>query len=118
MVALAVILRLTVLPGYMVSTPSDGAMAVVMCTAQGAVSRPAAPVGQPSTPDDHRDEHPGKISVCPFAAAGVALAAPEPRVDVVAPPPAPPLPSAILVGLPGQGLAAPPPPATGPPFSI
>lgn len=118
MVALAVALRLTVLPGYMIASPSGGSTAVVMCTADGAVSRTVVPVGHPSTPDDHRDEHPGKTSVCPFAAAGVALSAPDLRVDVIAPPPAPSLPLAILVGLPGQGLAAPPPPATGPPFSI
>lgn len=118
MVALAVVLRLTVLPGYMIAAPSDGAPAVVMCTADGAVSRAVDPAGDPAAPDDHNDEHPGKTSVCPFAAAGVALTAPDLRVEIAAPPPAPLLPLAILVGLPGQGLAAPPPPATGPPFSV
>ncbi|MDO8295315.1 MAG: hypothetical protein Q7T19_02625 [Caulobacter sp.] len=118
MVALAVALRLTVLPGYMISAPSDGAPAVVMCTVGGAVVRTVDPAGAPTAPDDQRDEHPGKTSVCPFAAAGVALAAPDPRVEIAAPPSPASLPLAILVGLPGQGLAAPPPPATGPPFSV
>lgn len=118
MVALTVALRLTVLPGYMIATPSGGATAVVMCTADGAISRTVVPAGAPSAPDEHHDEHPGKTSVCPFASAGVALDAPELRIDVVAPPRPPLLPLALRVGLPGQGLAAPPPPSTGPPSSI
>ncbi|HRD29366.1 MAG TPA: hypothetical protein PLO65_13790, partial [Caulobacter sp.] len=73
MVALAVALRLTVLPGYMIATPSGGDAAVVMCTADGAVVRTVVPAGTPSAPDEHRDEHPGKTSVCPFASAGVSL---------------------------------------------
>lgn len=117
MVALAVALRLTVLPGYMVSAPS-GALTVVVCTADGAVSRPVDFAAGPASPGNDRGGHAGGTSDCPFALAGVALAAPDPQVEIGAPPTSPPLPMALLVGLPGQGLAAPPPPATGPPFSI
>lgn len=117
MVALAVVLRLTVLPGYMITARPD-AVAVVMCTANGAVSQSVRPdQGQPG-PDHERGDHPGKTSVCPFATAGVALATPDARIDVAAPRSTTPVSPPLLVGLPGQGLAAPPPPATGPPFRL
>lgn len=117
MVALAVVLRLTVLPGYMIAA-APSTVAVVMCTAGGAISQSVDLDPGQSTPDGGGDEHSGEASVCPFALAGVTLAASEARIDIVAPRPAPPRALPAPTGLPGQGLAAPPPPPTGPPFSV
>lgn len=116
-VALAVALRLTVLPGYMIAAQPD-TMTVVLCTAQGAVSQTIDLKSSPSAPRKHGGEHPGKTSVCPFATAGVALTAPASPIIVLTPRPvlAELLPA--RTALVGQGLAAPPPPSTGPPLSL
>lgn len=116
-VALAVALRLTVLPGYMVATQAH-AIALVMCTGEGAVSQTIKLDAGRSAPGKDSGQHPGKTSVCPFATAGVSLAAHDTLIRI-----SPPRTSHFLqlpagAGLVGQGLAAPPPPSTGPPFSI
>ncbi|MDP2260449.1 MAG: hypothetical protein Q8J89_12125 [Caulobacter sp.] len=118
MVALAVALRLTVLPGYMIQA-APGALTVVICTANGAVSQAVDVPGTSSAPHEQQDEGDGKAPVCAFAMAGATLAAPEGQIATAAPPStaAPLLPPAGAAA-PGRGLAAPPPPATGPPFSV
>jgi len=116
LVALAVALRLTVLPGYMIqATPH--AVTVVLCTANGAVSQTVDGEGMASSPDDQKDERSGKSPVCAFSMAGAALAAPDVRIVAAAPPLAgPTLSPPTTSTAPGRGLAAPPPPSTGPPF--
>lgn len=118
MVALAVALRLTVLPGYMIQA-APGALTVVVCTANGAVSQLIAPPGSPSDPHEQQDEGDGKAPACAFAMAGASLAAPVAEIVAAAPPSsaAPLLPPERAL-TPGRGLAAPPPPATGPPFTV
>ncbi len=118
MVALAVALRLTVLPGYMIHA-APGALTVVVCTANGAVSQLIAPPGSPSDPHEQQDDGDGKAAPCAFAMAGATLAAPDVRILTPAPPAsaAPLLPPERAL-TPGHGLAAPPPPATGPPFTV
>ena len=118
MVALAVALRLTVLPGYMIQA-APGALTVVVCTANGAVSQTVDLFGTPSAPHEQQGEGDGKAPACAFAMAGATLAAPEVRILAAAPPSsaAAPLPPARVI-TPGRGLAAPPPPATGPPFTV
>lgn len=116
MVALAVALRLTVLPGYMIQA-TPGAVTVVVCTANGAVSQTVGGEGMASSPDDQQDERSDKSPVCAFSMAGAALAAPDVRIAAAVPPVAgPTLPALTSSTAPGRGLAAPPPPSTGPPF--
>jgi len=116
-VALAVALRLTVLPGYMIAA-EPSTMAVVMCTADGAITQTIESAAGKAAPGKGDSEHPGKNSVCPFATAGVALAALDSPVDISIPPAHLPVRLPFGAGLIGQGLAAPPPPSTGPPLSL
>jgi hypothetical protein len=117
MVALAMALRLTVLPGYMIAA-QPGALTVVMCTAQGVTSQTIALDSSETTSGKSRSDHPGKTDICPFATAGVALAAIDSPVAIAGLPTVEHAPLPIGAGLIGQGLAAPPPPPTGPPFSL
>lgn len=119
LVALTVALRLLVVPGYMVQASPDGGVTVVLCTADGAVTRTLHADGTASSPDDGQTAPSAKDSACVFALAGPALAAPAGATLAVAPvtvatAPPPPVAATAL----GRGLAAPPPPATGPPFSL
>ena len=116
-VALAVALRLTVLPGYMIATQPD-TLAVVMCTANGAVSQTIALDSGQAAPGKGDSEHPGKTQVCPFATAGVALEALAAPIIVPGPRPVPTVLPPVRTALVGHGLAAPPPPSTGPPLSL
>ena len=109
------LLRAFVPAGYMIGTAASGTPALVLCP--GVEARPVhkmvmrghahAPSHDPAT---HRD------SPCPFA----ALAAPAlpPAPPLFAPPRAIPAEAALAPSLgagSARGLAAPPPPATGPP---
>ncbi|MDO9472206.1 MAG: hypothetical protein Q7J28_04065 [Caulobacter sp.] len=117
LVALTVALRLTVLPGYMIQA-APGALTVVVCTADGAVNQRVDLFGASSAPHEQQDEGDGKAPACAFAMAGATLAAPEGQIVAAAPPSsAAPLPPSAR-STPGRGLAAPPPPATGPPFTV
>ncbi|WP_374345427.1 hypothetical protein [Phenylobacterium sp.] len=112
---LAVALRVLVPQGYMADHRNDLPFALVICTAQGAVALDASKLPQPNAPA--HGAH--KPAPCAFAGLGAApplasAAPPAPaRFVVVA---APRLHSTAV--RPGQGLAAPPPPATGPPLLI
>jgi len=120
LVALAVAFRLTFAPGYMLSATPER-VAMVICTGEGAVSRLVdigghGGGGGGQLPADN--ENPGQKSPCAFAMAGPALAPPATitpvRVSAY-------LAAPVLAGMsvaPGLGLAAPPPPATGPPSLI
>ena len=116
-VALAVALRLTVLPGYMLATGAN-TLAVTMCTADGVVSQVIDLGAAPAAPGKGDSEHPGKTSICAFAAAGVALTPLDAMSVASVGQDSPPVRLPFGAGLIGQGLAAPPPPPTGPPLSV
>jgi hypothetical protein len=70
-----------------------------------------------STDDHGADDHGAAQAMCDFAAMGAPILPPD--LPVLTPPPfaadAPSL--ALPDAVPGRGLAAPPPPSTGPPIS-
>jgi len=115
--ALALLTRLAVPAGWMPVTDAHGAR-LTICTGMGAIDVPehAMPkmTGMHHAPGDQKQDH--GDHVCPFTGVAMALAAPIlPALAV------PPITvtettsrqhSAVSVG---RGLAAPPPPATGPP---
>ncbi|MBY0283066.1 MAG: hypothetical protein K2W81_03775 [Sphingomonas sp.] len=107
---LALVCRVAVPTGFMVDEGSAGPT-IVICSGSGPMTMPLP--GVPAKPDGKADKagHP-----CVFAAAHVAAPAPVPSGDALvlrAAPAAPMAPSGDL--RPGLGLAAPPPPKTGPP---
>ena len=115
MMALAMMARLLVPAGFMPMTGADGAPTLVMCTGTGPMAMPAmarADTRRHDPAQGHDADH-----ACPFAA--MAAAADFARA------PLPPLAFAAIVAvtlaavhhsIPGRGLAAPPPPKTGPPL--
>ncbi|WP_374575406.1 hypothetical protein [Phenylobacterium sp.] len=121
LVALALLVRIVVPGGYMAAATANGAPAIVICTGHGPLQVAVdahgvthnAPLddNQPNKSDPSGDHHP-----CAFAGAATPLEAP-----LLALAAAPAVAEAALVTLlpahqrPGLGLAAPPPPTTGPP---
>lgn len=107
---LALAMRVVVPAGFMVSEGAAGPT-IVICSGTGPMAM-ALP-GMPAKHDGKADkaDHP-----CAFTAAHVAAPAPIAPGDVLAPIAASAAPI-IAVGTvrPGLGLAAPPPPKTGPP---
>jgi hypothetical protein len=124
----ALAVRVLVPAGFMVGHTASGAPALVLCPGQND-----APVAMPMHHDmahmmpdgsmmsgDHdtgkQSHDPGTDRPCAFAAVGLAVDMPIPA-PLLAPAP-PPAFIALLSqasGNPGCGLAAPPPPSTGPP---
>lgn len=107
---LALVCRVAVPTGFMVGEGAAGPT-IVICSGSGPMTMPLP--GVPAKPDGKADkaDHP-----CVFAAAHVAAPAPVPNGDALvlrAAPASPMPPSGDL--RPGLGLAAPPPPKTGPP---
>jgi hypothetical protein len=107
---LALALKVAVPAGYMVDTTTGGAPAIVLCTAQGAVTV--------KTPGDHHAPASSTHDApCAFAGHGAAFVAAPPAtvavVERVAYAPFVPAPAALAA--PGRGLSAPPLPARGPP---
>ena len=107
---LALVLQICVPGGFMVSR-QDGAPTLVVCT--GHAEAPGHPGGTPAS-DPHKGDR-----LCVFA--GAHLAAPGPDGPAVLPW------TTAVTGVaplhrpdptPGRGLAAPPPPATGPPIHL
>lgn len=124
--ALALGLRLILQGGVMLSAPAAGALPqMVICTGQGAMAVTVGTDGQVvKAPLDHskpdkpsrseRPDHP-----CAFAASVSALSGPELGLTLL------PMPASANLALlgsndqrPGLGLAAPPPPTTGPPILL
>ncbi len=108
----AVALKIVVPPGFMAAPSGDLPFPLVLCTSQGAV---VVGHSQPDkAPDDGADHVP-----CVFAASAAGAPAPD-GFDVVpvayaryeAPAPR------AFAPAPGRGLAAPPPPSTGPPVLL
>jgi hypothetical protein len=110
---LALALKVAVPTGFMVEARADAAPAIVLCTAQGAVTI-KAPAGHhgPDAPAQTKHDAP-----CAFAGHGAAFVAAEPlsvtAVEFAAY--APFAPVAAVEAAPGRGLSAPPLPARGPP---
>ena len=111
---LALALKVAVPAGFMVEARADAAPAIVLCTAQGAVTIKAAidHHGAPEAPVKSAHDSP-----CAFAGHGAAFVAAEPLVvglvEHAAYAPLAPVPAVDAV--PGRGLSAPPLPARGPP---
>jgi hypothetical protein len=109
---LALVVKVAVPAGYMVDTTTGGAPAIVLCTAQGAVTiTPETHHGAPESPAKGHD------MPCAFAGHGAAFVAAEPLtvalIEHAAYAPLAPVPTVEAV--PGRGLSAPPLPARGPP---
>lgn len=107
---LAVSVRVLIPAGFMASQDAQLPYALVICTGQGAISVQAHDHDGHQAPESHH---------APCAFAGLGAAPPPPlltqSVVLVALDPAPVLAWTQSDLRPGRGLAAPPPPATGPP---
>ena len=114
LVAFALMMRLLVPAGWM---PATDGRAVTLCTGMGAVEMWIADDG---TLHEKAPVQPGKTTEsCVFAALGAAIVTPD-LAPVIAPPAiaaAPIAGTALTIAI-GRGLAAPPPPPTGPPATF
>ena len=126
--ACALAVRVLVPAGFMVGQTASGAPALVLCPGQNETP-PAMPGmhhdmahmmpdgSMMSGHDAGKQSHdPGTDRPCAFAAVGLAVDMPIPA-PLLAPAPSPAF-AALLSQAPsdpGRGLAAPPPPSTGPP---
>lgn len=113
LVALALLLRVIVPAGFM---PAAGqGFAITLCTGMGAVAAWVDGEGHvhKGKPASGKDVH----QPCAFAGAGLAAHLPDMAGDVAVAMSARParLPGLLLAVAIGRGLAAPPPPSTGPP---
>lgn len=116
----AFVLRALVPPGYMLETASAaGGVKIVLCSAHGTIEARY----DPKTGEITYDEAPAKKAPAgdqPCAFAAIAKLAPPSSLAALQ------LPATARVSapqiarevIPGRGLVAPPPPATGPPASI
>lgn len=112
---LALVLKVAVPPGYMVDT-ARGAPAIVLCTAQGAVTvQSHGDHGRPEAPTKAGHDAP-----CAFVGHGAAFVPAEPLTVAVVEHVAYAAPAIVsTVGtVPGRGLSAPPLPARGPPQAV
>lgn len=113
-IACALLLRIIVPAGWMPSADIDGRMRITLCTSTGLVEAYVdrdGTIHEKSSKSEPKTDQP-----CSFAGMGVAIA--MPTILYAAMPPllaaAPILPRLRSVSI-GRGLAAPPPPAIGPP---
>lgn len=122
--------RVLIPAGFMIGETASGTPALILCPGQDARYAPQVtmrgmhhdmphmmPDGSLMSRDHDPGKHPdpGTDRPCAFAAVGLAVDMPVPAPLLAPPPP-------TFVGLlhrvpsdPGHGLAAPPPPSTGPP---
>jgi hypothetical protein len=113
-------MRVAIPSGFMVQGTASAGPTMVICTGQGAMTLAVDRDGAPLTSDHHKPaKAPAKFDHCTFASAATPLAAtqahelPQPTLRHAAP--------ALVVSghqQPGLGLAAPPPPTTGPPILV
>jgi len=114
LIAFALLLRVLIPAGFM---PAAGqGFAITLCTSMGAIpawvdAKGNVHKGKPAT--DKQDKQP-----CPFAAFGVAMAMPGAADAGILSVAAFALPSLFRTVAIGRGLAAPPPPPTGPPADL
>jgi hypothetical protein len=111
LIAFALMLRVLVPAGFMPATGKG--FAITLCTSMGSVA---------AWVDDQGNVHKGKkspgkqdTSPCPFAAFAAAIALPAVADLPILAVAADPLPLLFHTVSVGRGLAAPPPPSTGPP---
>jgi hypothetical protein len=118
--SLALFLKILIPPGYMAAPakPDGPAFALVLCTAQGMVT--LDPADHPDGAGDSApsDEDGARHSPCVFAGHGLNAPAPDVlAVELIAFPRPAERPRIARTDIfPGRGLAAPPPPARGPPL--
>lgn len=120
LVGAAMLLRLAVPAGWMPAQADDGSIRISLCTGYGTVEAVLAADGTVHTGSDIPDqEKQAPQQQCPFTAAAMPLAGADP-VGLSAVPPHDEIRpvGASFVAVPGRGLAAPPPPATGPPVLV
>ena len=119
---LALAVRFAIPAGIMLEKPAeDGDLpALVLCTSAGMVTIKADGFGIPGKTDPARHDDSGKSGEpCVFAAVAAHAVPPAPAVLDLPAPVASPAPFwAAVQQRPGEGLAAPPPPATGPPSLV
>ncbi|OYY68877.1 MAG: hypothetical protein B7Y47_13100 [Sphingomonas sp. 28-63-12] len=111
--------RVIVPSGFMIAPGMAGAAPmIVICTGQGAMMMPMPSIGPKQPGHPSQGEHDGKAAdhPCAFAAASASV-----DLAALSHPVAPVIIEASSTGVdrlaprPGLGLAAPPPPKTGPP---
>lgn len=110
---LALAMRVLIPAGYMVSPTAASPFDLVICTGQGAKVVDAGKDQSPAGDEQGQTHH----APCAFAGLGVAAAPPVlATVEIPFQTATAPGRADLRQGLaPGRGLAAPPPPATGPP---
>jgi hypothetical protein len=121
LVALAMLVRVLIPAGFMAAPDDLGRAGIVICTGDGAmtVSVDADGTVHKAPVDDQHQDKPKSDHPCAFAGAATPLAAPvlalseaAPTIHQVA------VPRLQSHQRPGLGLAAPPPPTTGPPVLV
>nr|WP_206377020.1 DUF2946 family protein [Sphingomonas sp. G-3-2-10] len=116
LIALALLMRVLVPGGWMPAAAADG-FAITLCTGTGMETAWIDAEG-----GIHKDKPSGEAGAdqhCAFAGMGMAMLGGDASAALAAPAPAQvELPARPLQAAIGQGLAAPPPPATGPPAHI
>ena len=110
--------RVIVPQGFMWATGADGSPRMVECSGMGPMPAPVAHQHGHQHGQDGKHDHDGKTGdhICAFAAASLAVDLAgdfHPAATHVAPTAAPV--ALHIFARPGLGLAAPPPPKTGPP---
>lgn len=113
LLAAALFVRALVPTGYM-AAPDARSITVTICAdASGSPRQVQVPLGEKhDAGQDHQDKH----SPCAFAGMAAATPAAPVLLAALAPVAAPAAPFAAQVVAIGRGLAAPPPPQTGPPI--
>ena len=113
---LALTLRAMVPAGFMIGDAASGAPALILCPGFEPPPPPHAMAMRSHLPAHHHDPATHREAPCPFGAlAAPALPPAPPVVALDATPAAEPLvPPALRIAA-APSLAAPPPPATGPP---
>ncbi|WCM27711.1 hypothetical protein NDN01_01915 [Sphingomonas sp. QA11] len=122
LVACALAIRLAVPSGFMLMPGSNGALpTITMCSGQGVMTMPMPvrmdTVSGRASHDDGRHQEKAPDHPCAFAAASAAV-----DLAAILHPGAPTIiemgvrPQSRAFAQPGLGLAAPPPPKTGPPI--
>ncbi len=120
LMALALFARMIVPAGFMPVQGTDGVTRILMCSGSGPMSI-ASPVAFQGKADHHSGDqgsHEGDhaCAFAGFAAVADFAHAPAPLAPVFVA--VAPMRAAALFVRPGLGLAAPPPPKTGPPVTL
>ncbi len=113
---LALAMRLLVPTGFMLAPAAAGGLPnLVICTGQGPMAMPGMTMAMSGADHDKHDSNDTGGHPCAFAAAGVAIELPALLLPALPPVAALAVLPAFGLIRPGLGLAAPPPPQTGPP---